>query len=289
MFRYPGGKSKLKKKISSIIKLYYRNNNCCYVEPFVGGGSIWRELINNVESVAINDYDIGIAAFWHSLINSPDELCNFVNDFNPTIEDFYNFKNIFLDDSLRKYILKDHKYSLVEVGFMKMALHQISFSGLGTRSGGPLGGAFQKSKYKIGCRWNSKNIENRIWKLHNDLRRINIIGKTCFYDDCFIFMKNMLDKFKHSFLYLDPPYYQKGPELYQFYFNDDQHKKMAELLQEVNCPWLLSYDCCEEIREMYKWAVILEIDVKCTINTKNRSVSKREFLIIDKKYKYLLE
>ncbi len=293
MFRYPGGKSRLKKKIVSIIESYYCNNSCyvsCrYVEPFMGGGSVGRQLFDLVQSVAINDYDIGIAAFWHSLINSPKKLCSFVRDFEPTVEAFYEFKNIFLDENLRDIVLNKQRYSLSYLGFMKIALHQISFSGLGVKSGGPLGGANQKSKYKIDCRWNSKNIENNIWKYSHKLSRIDIFNNTCLFDDFYVFVENVLKHSDQNFIYLDPPYYRKGPELYQFYFEVEHHKKMADMLRGINCPWLLSYDGVEEIREMYDWAKIVEVDVNCTINTKNGSASKKEFLIVNKKYEYLLE
>jgi len=48
----------------------------------------------------------------------------------------------------------------LDVGFKKLAIHQISYSGLGTKSGGPLGGKSQESIYKIDCRWSPKHIVN---------------------------------------------------------------------------------------------------------------------------------
>jgi DNA adenine methylase len=259
------------------------------VEPFFGGGSIGRDLLTHINHIAINDYDFGIAAFWHSVMNSPEELCEHFNKFEPTIEDFYKFKEFFLKDSLIPDVLVEQKYSLSYLGFMKVALHQISFSGLGVKSGGPLGGAEQKSKYKIDCRWNSKTIENNIWKYHNQFKKIKVFNQTCSYFSYEIFIENVLAKSKDNFIYLDPPYYEKGPELYQFSFDDEQHSELAKLLRYIDCPWLLSYDNAEEIREMYKWAEIKEIDVNCTINTKSGSTGKKELLIVNKNYKYLLE
>ena len=49
--------------------------------------------------------------------------------------------------------MPDDRGRIVDIGFKKLAIHQISYSGLGTMSGGPLGGAGQKSQYKIDCRW----------------------------------------------------------------------------------------------------------------------------------------
>ncbi len=293
MFRYPGGKSKLKKSIVEIVKTYYKTNNCytsCrYIEPFFGGGSVGRELLNSICLIAINDYDIGVAAFWHALINDTQELCEHVHSFKPHVDSFYEFKNIFLEDDLRDAVLVRGEYSLTYLGFMKMALHQMSFSGLGVKSGGPLGGASQDSPYKIGCRWNPDNIQKNIWKLKQKLSRISVFNNTCSCDDFEIFINNVLKESEQNFIYLDPPYYKKGPELYQFSFDMDKHKRLANMLRKISCPWLLSYDCSEEIRELYDWAVVEEIDVINTINTRSGSVNKKEFLIVDKKYKYLLE
>jgi len=293
MFRYPGGKSKLKKQITSIARSYFYSDgnyrSCRYVEPFFGGGSVGRELLDHVHKVAFNDFDIGVAAFWHSVINNPQELCDYINDFKPTIDDFYNFKSIFLQDNLRDMMLIDQKYSLCYLGFMKMVLHQISFSGLGAMSGGPLGGAEQKSAYKVDCRWNPIAMEKHIWKCHNQLKKMDVFEDTCLYDDFHVFTEKVLEQSDHNFIYLDPPYYIKGPQLYQFSFDIDDHNRLSEMLKTIDSPWLLSYDCLEEIREIYKWAAIAEIDVTNTINTRSGSVSKKEFLIVDKKYRYLLE
>ena len=47
-------------------------------------------------------------------------------------------------------------------GFMKIAVHQLSYSGLGLRSGGPLGGRSQASPYKIDCRWSPEYIYKKM-------------------------------------------------------------------------------------------------------------------------------
>ncbi len=289
MFRYPGGKSKLKRKILEIIRTYYRRNycydSCRYVEPFIGGGAIARELFTTMDKIAINDFDIGISAFWHSVINNPDELCYFIRNFYPTVDSFYKFKNILMDENLKDKILVEKKYSFIYIGFIKMACHQMSFSGLGVMSGSPLGGNLQKSKYKIDCRWNPSNIIKNIKKYHNQLheREKDIFQKTCEHDDFESFINRVLLQSDENFIYLDPPYYEKGPELYQFSFNEKDHCRLSNMLKNIQCPWLLSYDACEEIKDLYGWAKIIKIDINCTINTKNGARNKKEFLIMSKK------
>jgi len=56
-----------------------------------------------------------------------------------------------------------------------------------------------------------------------------------------------------SLIYLDPPYYEKGPTLYRSYFNREDHTKLMKFLKgELNVRWILSYDDVPAIRELYK-------------------------------------
>jgi site-specific DNA-adenine methylase len=57
-------------------------------------------------------------------------------------------------------------------------------------------------------------------------------------------------------------------------------------LKSSNAKWILSYDDCKEIRSLYEWACVQEIDVNYTIAsqkdnvTGKKSSSKKGELII---------
>ena len=68
---------------------------------------------------------------------------------------------------------------IVDLGFKKLAIHQTSYSGLGTKSGGPLGGAEQKSRYKIDCRWSPEYICKKVDKLHDLFAAIEVRDNCC--------------------------------------------------------------------------------------------------------------
>jgi len=53
-----------------------------------------------------------------------------------------------------------------------------------------------------------------------------------------------------SFFYLDPPYY-KAERRYTVKFHKD-HERLRDTLKNVKGKWLLSYNDCPEIRELYK-------------------------------------
>ena len=78
--RYPGGKTKLYKKVSDII-LQNKLQGCTYVEPFVGGAGLAMKLLDEalVTNLIMNDFDYHIYAFWYCVINLSDELINLIN------------------------------------------------------------------------------------------------------------------------------------------------------------------------------------------------------------------
>ena len=54
------------------------------------------------------------------------------------------------------------------------------------------------------------------------------------------------------FVYLDPPYYVKGAELYMNRFSEREHYELSEALNSgVKFPWIMTYDDVQPIRELY--------------------------------------
>ncbi len=264
ILRYPGGKSKIQKQIISRLKPY---SDLEYREPFFGGGSIGLNF--NSAKMWINDLDPGIFSLWYSVINYHEKLKYLTRQFVPSVEKFDQFK---------KDLLEGTVIDTIEFGFKKLAIHQISYSGLGVKSGGPLGGREQKSNYKIDCRWSPDYICKKIDILNSYFNKIDI---KCTQLD---FASVIENEDNLALIYLDPPYYVKGNELYQFGLNEKDHVRLAECLRKTNHKWFLSYDDCKEIRDLYSWANIEEIDLVYTITGlkvegKRQSRKKSELII----------
>jgi len=68
--------------------------------------------------------------------------------------------------------------------------------------------------------------------------------------------------------------------LYEHSMNKMDHEKLANILSSSENNWVLSYDNCQDIREMYSWARLLEIDVKYCIKGEKTSWDKTRELII---------
>ncbi len=273
MIRYPGSKAKLSGKIierSFPPELYlelWDTHIPCYCEPFFGSGAIGWEIFSclspkrrKTTTVVINDVDPGIAALWKSIRDVPLELIARISSFEPSADDFYKFKDEDGDMALDPVVL----------GFQKLALHQMSFSGLGYMSGGPLGGKAQTSAYSPDCRWNSVSIEKKIQLCHKIMKSFLRFDISC--GD----FAPVLEKLPAgAFAYLDPPYYVQGSALYRHSMTESDHERLAEQLKQASFNWTLSYDDHPKIRDLYSWARIASFDMTPTVQT-SRSSKRRK-------------
>ena len=273
LIRYPGGKRKLRKLICDKMGLLISQSSCDveYAEPFFGGGDIGTTLIKDgkIKKAKINDKDSGVACLWTCVACYPEEMKKRVMEYVPRVEDFYSITGFLQNESPD---LEDAN-SILDFGFSKMVIHQISYSGLGLKSGGPLGGRDQKSKYKIDCRWSPEYICNKIDEMHKLLRSVGV--HECSSKDFSVIIG---DDSCESVLYLDPPYYDKGSDLYHESFTEEDHIRLANCLKATKHKWLLSYDDCSEVRGLYDWANIETVDrVNYSITSKKVSEEgKRE-------------
>ena len=271
-FRYPGGKSKLRNQIAKRLAEQAGHDGLEYREPFFGGGSIGLKLLSentNITKLWINDKDIGIACLWTSVIRYRDEFQERVRSFTPSVEAFYELR----DELTTVSTMPAEPARIVDLGFKKLAVHQISYSGLGTKSGGPLGGVGQKSRYKIDCRWSPNYICKKVDKLHDLFAAIEVRGNGCTNLD---FADVIEDTRCPALLYLDPPYYVKGNDLYQHGFTVEDHQRLANALRNTEHAWVLSYDDCREVRQLYEWATVESLDVNYSITaTKDKTTGER--------------
>ena len=264
--RYPGGKAKLSKQIVPQL-VQHIGVGTQYREPFFGWGAIGLELIRTkqVKSIWINDKHPGVAAYWTSVIRYPKQLKQLVVNFEPSRETFYKLKEKMLSQLTQN--VPQAEPDIVRLGFEKLVLHRLSYSGLGEMAGGPLS--------DICSRWNPKNLYKKIGADHLAFSGVNIHGDCC---TCLDFEQMFCGD--NCLLYLDPPYFHQGPKCYPIAFTPKDHERLAGQLQQLRNPWLLSYDDCPEIRSLYgKWANIVKVPVNCSISKANL---KNELLICPK-------
>src|SRR5208283_3430198 len=65
------------------------------------------------------------------------------------------------------------------------------------------------------------------------------------------------------FIYLDPPYFVKGSQLYLNYYERADHALLARFLKRVDrLKWLVTYDDTKEIRSLYDWCNITPFNLR---------------------------
>lgn len=142
------------------------------------------------------------------------------------------------------YLSQNNKYSL-ELAFATFFLNRTNRSGI--LKAGPIGGYNQDGKYLIDVRFNKENLIHRIQEIAKKKRQISLYNR-----DVRSFIKFFLPKYNNVFLYLDPPYYKKGQELYKNFFTDKEHKEIAEYVKQLTCDWIITYDNTIEVIELYE-------------------------------------
>ena len=251
--RYPGGKNKLAKFVALICE---RNNiNGHYVEPYAGGASVALFLLIHgyVKEITINDFDRAIYAFWYSVLNDTERFCRKIKKTEITVENWKKFKKIHFNKETAK---------LFDLGFATFFLNRTNHSGI--IDGGIIGGLNQKGDYKINCRFNKRDLIERIKLIATYKRKINLYN----FDALEIIEKIQKEKGdKNIIFYFDPPYYLKGPSLYMSHYKNDDHQKVSKEIQKIkNAKWIVSYDNTPEIKKLYITSIKKEYTFLHTAN-----------------------
>lgn len=236
--RYPGGKTKLYKYTKRLIK----NNNlvgCTYAEPFAGGCGLAIQLLhtNLVSKIILNDIDKSIYAFWDTALNSNEALIKKIETTNITIEEWHKQKEIQNNKATE---------SLFDLGFSTLFLNRTNFSGI--IKAGPIGGYKQNGSYKIDCRFNKKTTIKKLKLIYKYRDNIQ------FFNEDAIDFFNTLNELNQDnlFIFLDPPYFEKGPGLYTNFYTEGDHIELANHVTNLNHNWIVTYDNVDKIKEIYE-------------------------------------
>ncbi|MCB9136151.1 MAG: DNA adenine methylase [Anaerolineales bacterium] len=213
---------------------------CTFYELYAGGsGASIKLLLSNIcKNIVLNDLDFHIYAFWHSVINDTENLIKLINDVQVNVENW----------QIQNDIYKNFReYDILKVGFSAFFLNRSNRSGILYKAG-PIGGKDQTGKYKINVRFNKPDLIKRIEKIAQYKDKIEIHNEESISLLDTVFKNNVRNKF----VFLDPPYYVQGERLYLNFYNDEDHVTLRDILKSnVNASWLLTYDNCERINELY--------------------------------------
>ncbi len=182
----------------------------------------------------INDLDQALYSFWRSAIFDSERFIETIRSTPVTVNEWRKQKKVYQDRRAKRF----------ERGFATFYLNRTNVSGI--LNGGPIGGVSQTGKWKVDARYNREGLIQRIRELAEYRNRITVTNK----DGLELVDKYLLQK--NTFVYLDPPYYEKAADLYLNFYVQRDHARLARKLNaHADAPWLLTYDDHPEILQLY--------------------------------------
>ncbi|MCX6749419.1 MAG: DNA adenine methylase, partial [Candidatus Pacearchaeota archaeon] len=141
---------------------------------------------------------------------------------------------------------KKDESDLLRLGFSTFFLNRTNRSGI--LKAGVIGGLKQKGNWKIDCRYNKKDLIEKIRKIASYKNKIEIYNQ-----DAIELLRNISKKLpKKTLVYLDPPYYIKGKDLYMNHYGPEEHKEVAIGIKNIKQNWIITYDCVPPIEQLYR-------------------------------------
>lgn len=255
--RYPGGKSKLYPYVREILSC----NNMLgetYIEPFAGGAGLALKLLLNgdVSRIIINDFDPSIYAFWYSILNETNSFCELVEGAILSQEEWKKQRNIYQQFNIN---------CPLKLGFATFYLNRTNISGV--VKGGMIGGHEQNGKYGLAARFNQKTLVQKIRNIAAHKDHIILLNQ----DAKQLLHPQELRKYYKTFVNLDPPYVKKGAQLYKNAFSESDHRELSELVKGCSRKWIVTYDICPLIAELYKSYRSSYIDVTYSIQASKKA------------------
>ncbi len=235
--RYPGGKAKL---FNFFVSLIQQNKlfRCRYCEPYAGGAGLALKLLSSglVESVALNDVDEAIWAFWISALDHNRELRGLIENASLTIDEWHRQREVW-----RAKDLSDP----LSLGFATFYLNRTNRSGI-IEGAGPVGGYAQAGRWRLDARFDPQKQAAAVEALAPFRSRIAVSR----FDALDFIGESLTDS--GALTYLDPPYYVKGSKLYRNAYLHEDHVAVRDAVsRHRQGRWVVSYDAVAPIFAIY--------------------------------------
>lgn len=257
--RYPGGKSRVADMLVNMAPKFDE-----YREPLLGGGSVFIKMKQKFQNANywINDLFYDLYCFWNEIKNNKNEVINIVKKWKENYKD---------GRALYKYLCDNlFTFSPTERAAAFFVLNRITFSGTSC-SGGYSQESFDK-------RFTDTSIE-RAENISELLRGVKITNLD--------YERLLNEDGDNVFIFMDPPYYTatksalygKNGDLHKGF----DHEKFANDVKKCKHKWLITYDDCQYIRDLYKDYTIIPFELMYGMKnvTKNAEMKGKEIMIIN--------
>ena len=212
-----GGKKALRDEIIARFPLDYSR----YIEVFGGGGWVLFHKAPERDFEVYNDFNPNLANLYRCVRDHPDELCDELR--------------YMLNSRLDFDYVREMMHSKTDIPDIKRAAYFYQLIRYSYASGLDSYGAQPHSM------WNNFPL------IHNACERLQ---KVVIENKDFEKLIKQYDR-PQSFFYCDPPYYNTEDYYEDVGFTRKDHERLANALCSIQGKFLLSYNDCPEIRELY--------------------------------------
>ena len=247
--RYPGGKTRACKIIDNVILQYFDIKYFdTIISPFFGGGSFEFYLQNKYGlKLVVNDKFTPLYNFWKQIKINKNLLCSELKKINSVSkEEFISYRNTIMN--LNNNILQQ--------SIQYFIINRCLFSG------STLSGGFQAEA----------SIKRFTPSSINKIKLLDFTYIDIYNDDFYDFLNNHTNN--KTLIFLDPPYYLENKS--KLYGNNGDmhenfnHQLLFDLLN-IKKNWIVTYNNCNHIRNMYKNYIIIDVNWSYGMNTSKTS------------------
>lgn len=220
-----GGKKALRDEIVVRFPAHYSR----YIEVFGGGGWVLFHKAPGNDFEVYNDFNPNLANLYRCVRDHPDELCEELRYTLNSRTDFDHIRNMLHTQTE----IPDIK----RAAYFYQLIRESYASGLDS---------FASQPHSM---WNNFPL------IHEACRRLQ---KVVIENKDFEKLIKQYDR-PESFFYCDPPYYETEDYYEDVGFTEKDHERLANCLCSIQGKFLLSYNDCPRIRELYsRPGVIIE-------------------------------
>lgn len=285
--KWAGGKSKILNNIKEFLPSDFKNKKITYVEPFLGGGSVFFGLsqVYNFERIILNDINQDLINTYQIVQNNVLELIDILRLFQIEYHEISD-----LEEKKEYYYYKRNLYNkresnLIERAALFIFLNRTCFNGLYRVN--------KNNEFNVPI---GSYVKPEICNADNLINSSELLKKVEFYSGDYEQMFDLVQDSK-AFFYMDPPYkpVSKTSQFNSYShisFNDDEQirlKNFCDKLNENNHLWILSNsDMSEHAKynsffdDLYKEYQIDYVNAKRYINSNaQKRGDLKELLIIN--------